>query len=81
MLLTNPQDDIPVGSDDPEPEGEELEVLLDFQNYHLPRLEAKGFIDYDREDNVVTKGAHFVEIKPVLELIDEHRDELPDDRL
>lgn len=73
----NPHDDIPVDSEDPEPDGEELEALLDFRNYHLPELEAEGFIDYDRENHVITKGAHFEDIRPVLALIDKHRDELP----
>jgi hypothetical protein len=81
LLHRNPQDDTPVDSDDPEPEDEELEVLLDFRHYHLPELEDQGLIDYDRENNVITKGPDFREIKPLLRLIDEHSDELPDDWL
>lgn len=77
----NPQDDTPIDSDDVEFEDEELEKLLDYQHYHLPELESKGFIDYDREDHVVTKGPNFEEIEPLIHLIDEHPDEFPDDWL
>lgn len=46
---------------------------------HLPKLEADGFIDWDRNAQVVTKGPAFDEIRPILELIDEHQSELPGD--
>lgn len=81
LLQANPHDDTPVDSDDVEVEDEDVELLLDFQHFHLPELEEKGFVDYDRDTHTVTKGPDFEEIKPVLELIDEHRDELPDDWL
>lgn len=77
----NPRDDIPVDSDELEFEGEDLEIRLDFQHFHLPELESKGFIDYDREDHIVTRGPDFEEIEPLIQLIDEHNDELPDDWL
>lgn len=77
----NPADDIPDDIEDLEVEDEDLETLLDFQHYHLPQLEQKGFVEYDREDHVVTKGPQFDEIKPLIELIDDHLDELPDDWL
>ncbi|WP_255152661.1 DUF7344 domain-containing protein [Halorarius halobius] len=81
LLYANPQDDTPVDDDEPKPKDEELELLLDFRHYHLPELEDKGLIDYDRENNVITKGPNFEEIKPVLELIEKYSDELPDDWL
>lgn len=74
----NPADDVPDGLEDLDVEDGDLETLLDFQHYHLPQLEAKGFVEYDREEHKVTKGPNFEEIEPILELIDEHRDELPD---
>jgi hypothetical protein len=77
----NPQGDTPPDSDDPETDDEALEILLDFQEYHLPELESKGFIDYDRESHSITKGDNFDEVIPLLELIDRHRDELPDNWL
>lgn len=77
----NPQDDTPVDSDDIEFVDEELEKLLDYQHYHLPELDDKGFIDYNRENHVVTKGHNFDEIEPLIHLIDENSDEFPDDWL
>ncbi|WP_265111409.1 helix-turn-helix domain-containing protein [Halosolutus halophilus] len=58
---------------------EETEVEM-AQKYHvhLPKLADYGFIDWHPDDEVAVKGPQFDEIKPVLELLDEHRDELPD---
>ena len=81
LLRHNPADDVPDPIEDLDVEDEELETLLDFQQYHLPQLEEKGFVEYDREEHKVTKGPNFGEITPILELIDEHEDELPDDWL
>ncbi|GAB3667462.1 DUF7344 domain-containing protein [Halopiger thermotolerans] len=44
---------------------------------HLPKLDADGFIDWDRDEQVVTKGPRFEEIEPLLEYLDSHREELP----
>lgn len=77
----NPQDDTPIDSDDIEFADEELEILLDYQHYHLPELESKSFIDYDRENHVITKGPNFDEIEPLIHLIEKHPDEFPDDWL
>lgn len=81
LFYKNPQDDTPIDSDDLEFEGEALETLFDLRHYHLPKLESKGFIDYDREDHIITKGPNFEDIEPLVELIDNHLDELPDDWL
>lgn len=45
---------------------------------HLPKLAAAGFIEWDREANKVEKGPQFEEIRPLLELMEEHRETLPD---
>lgn len=78
LLEHNPQDDTPVpaaeaaGEDDPE------RALIAFRHTHLPKLEKYGFIDWDREANAVTKGPRFEEIRPMLELLRDHADELPE---
>lgn len=77
----NPQDDTPFDSEKPEFQHEELESLFDLRHFHLPEMEDKGFVEYDREDNLITKGPNFDEIEPLVELIDRHSDELPDDWL
>lgn len=44
---------------------------------HLPKLDDAGFIDWDRENGVVRRGPRFREIAPLIDLMVEHRDELP----
>lgn len=44
---------------------------------HLPKLEAAGYIQWDRETDEISKGPNFEEIEPLLELIENHADELP----
>lgn len=53
-----------------------LKVLM--KHTHLPKLEAAGFIEWDRETNAVRQGPKFAEIRPLLELMANHADELPD---
>lgn len=43
---------------------------------HLPKLEDAGFIEWDREGEEVRAGPRFDEIRPLLELLDDHADEL-----
>ncbi|WP_226482054.1 DUF7344 domain-containing protein [Natrinema amylolyticum] len=44
---------------------------------HIPKLADDRFIEWNRDDHVVTKGPRFDELVPVLELIDELRDDRP----
>ena len=62
-------------------EGEKaLEVLqTELYHTHLPRLQEAGFIGWDRDSHKVVKGPKFDEIRPLLELLLAHADELPDD--
>ncbi|WP_265108877.1 DUF7344 domain-containing protein [Halosolutus halophilus] len=53
------------------------EELLRIHHVHLPRLAAYGLIEWDRDGHVVTKGPRFDEVRPLLELLDGHRDDLP----
>lgn len=69
-----PRDDTPVHSDDLGFVDEELDN-------HLHHLGNMGFIDYDQEDQTVTRGPNFEDIEPLLQLINEHEDELPNDWL
>lgn len=79
LLQHNPQSDsleLPddaLASDEPS-EGMEIE----FYHVHLPKLEERGFIEWGRETHTVSTGPVFEEIRPLLELMDEHSDELPD---
>ena len=79
LLEHNPQDDrvnIPEDVHIGEKELEELQ--LEFIHTHLPRLEAAGYITWKEESHEVVKGPKFDELRPVLELIHTHQDELPD---
>ncbi|MFC6973877.1 transcriptional regulator [Halomicroarcula sp. GCM10025709] len=61
------------GSDDPEA----VHVKLD--HCHLPKLAGMGVIEWDREAGAVSKGPEWGEIAPLLQLLSDHRDELPDE--
>lgn len=78
LLAENPQDDDdrdPLNVIDPPFEPEVLEVEL-FHN-HLPKLEAMGFIEWDRDTGKIAKGPNWTDIEPLLTLIHDHQDELP----
>jgi len=45
---------------------------------HLTRLEEAGYIQWNRDDNEIRKGSLFDEIRPVIVLVENHTDELPD---
>ena len=78
LLAHNPQDDSPVVVADSEGEGSAVEQLVTMDHVHLPKLAEYGFIDWDKEAHQVEKGPKFDEIRPLLELLDDHEDELPD---
>lgn len=64
--------------DDFVPEGRDRDsFVVELHHSHLPHLDAAGFVDWDRESGTVERGPDFGEIRPLLELLDEHRDELP----
>lgn len=77
----NPQDPSPVSVAEDETEAEAVEQIINMRHIHLPKLEEYGFIEWDREAGEVTKGPKFEEIRPLLELLDDHQDELPSDWL
>jgi hypothetical protein len=85
LLDHNPQQDNVDEVSIPEDihEGETvLEALqVDYHHNHLPKLEQAGFILWDRGSHQIMKGERFDEIRPVLKLMHDHSDELPDDWL
>lgn len=60
------------------PEGDER-VEIQLRHSHLPKLDEAGFIDWEPRTGRISRGEHFEDVRPLLELLDEHRDELPDD--
>lgn len=81
LLDHNPQDDDSVKLDTDESDEEELERLVGMKHVHLPKLDDYGFIDWNRNSNEVAKGPNFDEIRPLLEMLAAHEEELPDDWL
>ena len=53
------------------------EDLLRVRHVHLPKLADHGFVEWDRDAHVVARGPRFDEIRPLLELLDGRRDDLP----
>jgi hypothetical protein len=85
LFEENPQDD-----DDLDPlrllkQGETTNDLAETQtsleHVHLPKLADMGFIEWDRESGELSKGPNWEEIAPLLQLMYDHRDELPDEWL
>ncbi|MDG5820787.1 ArsR family transcriptional regulator [Natronococcus sp. A-GB7] len=80
LLEHNPQDaEDPKTPSDSELADEDLETLrIHMTHTHLPKLEVSGFIEWERDTNSIRKGPNFDEIQPLLELMQNHADELPD---
>lgn len=60
-------------------ETEDMGRVISMQHAHLPKLADYGFIEWDSDRHEVTKGPAFEEIRPLLELLKGHEDELPED--
>lgn len=56
---------------------DENDVQIELVHNHLPKLAKAGYIEWDRETGEISKGSHFDEIAPLLELLENHADELP----
>ncbi len=78
LLDHNPQDDSPVVIAPHETDAEAMMRIMKMDHVHLPKLVDYGFIEWDRDKNEVAKGPNFDEIRPMLELLDDHHDELPE---
>ena len=60
--------------------GDEMDdAELQLVHNHLPRLEEAGYIDWDRDTGTISKGPRYDEIKPLIDLMENHADELPSD--
>lgn len=79
LLEHNPQDDddtqIPIDEALDEEDAKSLRIAI--KHGHLPKLEELGFVEWSRDENLVRKGPRFEDVKPLLELMDDHADELP----
>lgn len=78
LLEGNLRDDSPVVVD-ADSDDQAFERFVSMRHVHLPKLEEYGFIGWDEVSHEVTRGPTFEEIRPLLELLDDHEDELPAD--
>ncbi|WP_254530436.1 helix-turn-helix domain-containing protein [Natrinema gelatinilyticum] len=75
----NPRDEEEFQTEAFTPDDDNLEqFLLQLSHLHLPKLAEAEFIDWNRETNTITRGSRFEEIQPLITLMQEHQDELPD---
>lgn len=54
---------------------------VEMHHIHLPRLEDAGFIEWNKDDQQVMKGPKYAEIRPLLEVLTDNADKLPDGEL
>lgn len=53
------------------------ELAIQMHHVLLPKLAEMDFIKWDRTANSIRRGPAFGELRPLLELLDEHSDALP----
>ncbi len=58
-------------------ENEVEQMKTELFHSHLPKLADAGYIAWDPDTETIRRGPNFEEIAPLLELMDEHEDELP----
>jgi len=79
LLAENPQKDCDVDPLDAIADSDTADVTeTELVHTHLPKLEAMGVIEWDRETGNVSTGPEWERVAPLLVLIDDHREELPE---
>lgn len=78
VLLGLSAGEIESEDDLPGPDGSREAVELVHE--HLPKLEAFGYVRWDRETGAISRGPAFGEIEPVIELIEGDAPDLLPDR-
>lgn len=74
----NPRDEAEFSADAMADDADEADSLpIELHHRHLPKLADAGFLDWDQSESVVTRGPRFEEIAPLIELMNDHREELP----
>jgi len=74
----NPRDEDEFNVEDLATESDDLELLTtELYHVHLPKLAESEYIEWDEDGHTIRRGPNFDEIAPLLALMDEHQDELP----
>lgn len=50
---------------------------VELRHVHLPKLADAGYIEWDRDEQTVRPGPNFETVASVVQLVDDHRDDLP----
>ena len=58
-------------------DGEPDVLQLALSHNHFPKLDDHGLVDWDPEAETLTRGPRFGEIEPFLTLMNDNRDEFP----
>lgn len=74
LATADPRDEPRIDFSDVE-HNTDLDPLVTMRHLHLPVLEERGFIRWNRENQWVARGPRFDELEPVLKLFREIRDE------
>lgn len=77
LSTLNSPEDSAIDFSDLECTGSELDPLVAMRQLHLPYLEERGFVRWDRKKQTVSKGPRFGEVEPLLNLLRDIQDELP----
>lgn len=74
-------DDTQIPAEIPIEDNELDQLRIQMIHSHLPKLEDAGVIVWDRAHNTVSKGSQFDGLLPLLQLLSDHADALPDEWL
>jgi hypothetical protein len=75
----NPRAEDEFAVDDLATDDDDRELLAtDLYHVHLPRLAEAGYVEWNADVETIRRGPNFDEIAPLLALMHDHRDELPD---
>lgn len=77
LLAHTPEDEGEITAMMADDDAAEFEALtLEMYHQHLPKLEAAGVIEWERNESLVRKGPTFEEVVPLLTLLRDHQEEL-----
>ncbi|WP_255150157.1 helix-turn-helix domain-containing protein [Halorarius halobius] len=75
----NPRDEDEFSVEDLATEDDDLELLTtELYHAHLPKLAEAGYIEWDEDMRTIRRGPNFDEIAPLLHLMHDHQEELPE---
>lgn len=79
LAEANPREEWEFSLEEIAAEDDSLELFtIQLYHVHLPKLVAEGYIEWDQEQHVIRHGPRYHEIAPLVKLMRDHADELPD---